>query len=86
MMICRYAHGVGVERDLSTAVLYAHRAAAVSSETYHTVGGQPASEADRITDTTEKDVLKGNTGEDDEYIQHEMVRAKEGNVPSMISN
>ena len=60
------------------------RAAAVASDTFHTVGGQPAGESDRISDTTEKEVLKGNTGEDDQYIQHEMVRAKEGNVPSMI--
>ena len=51
---------MAVRQDIETAVFYGALAAAVSSESYHRVGGQPVLEADRIDDRTEKNIDKGN--------------------------
>jgi hypothetical protein len=55
----RYQHGIGLPRDMETAAQYAVRAASVSSEAFHRVGGQPIMESDRIDDNTEREVAKG---------------------------
>jgi SEL1 protein len=85
LFLYRYQNGIGVLRDPETAAQYAQRAVAVAAEEYHRVGGQPVMESDRITDDTEKVVAKGNTGNDDELIADQRVRAAEGDVPAMIA-
>lgn len=81
----RYHLGIGLSQDLETASQYAIRAASVSSEAFHRVGGQPIMESDRIDDNTEREVARGNSGNDDELIQHQIVRADEGDVVAMLA-
>lgn len=81
----RYLLGIGLPLDVETAAQYALRASAVSSEAFHRVGGQPIMEGDRIDDDTEKEVAKGKSGNEDELIQHQIVRAAEGDVAAMIA-
>eukprot|EP01041_Mallomonas_annulata_P003465 gene3465-6894_t len=81
----RYRFGIGVLADMETAALYGSLAAAVAYESFHRVGGEPVVEADRIDDRTEKNIDKGRAGSNDDAIQHQIVRANEGDVPSMVS-
>lgn len=81
----RYQHGIAVQQHVETAAQYARHAVAVSAESYHRLGGQPVLESDRIDDDTEKDVDKGNTGNDDELILHQKIRAEEGDVLAMVA-
>lgn len=81
----RYHMGLGVTSDVETAAFYGSSAAAVASEHFHRVGGQPILEADRINDRTVMTVEKGNKGDEDELIQHQIVRANEGHVPSIMA-
>jgi TPR repeat protein len=57
----------------------------VAKQEFHKFGGQPVLEADRINDNTAAQIPKGNTGNDDELIQHQIVRAKEGDIPSILA-
>jgi SEL1 protein len=81
----RYQNGIGLLQDTETAAQYAQRAVAVAAEEFHRVGGQPVMEGDRITDDTEKVVAKGNSGNDDELITDQKIRAEEGDVPAMMA-
>jgi len=82
----RYRSGVkSLDACPEIASLYAQMASVVSAEEYHKVGGQPILEEDKLTDMTEKEVVKGNSGSDDEQIQLLTVQAEEGHVPSMLS-
>ena len=56
LSLFRYNLGIGLPQDSETAAQYALRAAVVSAEAYHRVGGQPIVEADKIDDNTEKEV------------------------------
>lgn len=52
----RYANGIGVPKDVETGAYYTSVAASASSIAFHSLGGQPIVEADRINDATEKSV------------------------------
>ena len=69
----RYQHGIGVIQDLETAAVYASRAAKIAAVEFHKVGNQPIVEADLLTDDSEKDIAKGNLGNNDEFIQIQKV-------------
>ena len=85
MLAFRYQHGLGVIKDVEIAAQYARRASVVSADNFHRVGAQPILESDRINDDTERDVDKGNKGNDDEIIAYQRVRADEGDVDAQVA-
>ena len=72
-------------KNLEVAAQYARRASTVSADNFHRVGAQPILESDRINDDTERDVDKGNKGNDDEIIAFQKVRADEGDVDAQVA-
>jgi TPR repeat protein len=82
----RYSSGVGVTVDDETAAFYYNAAVGTASQHFHVVGGQPIVESDRIDDHTAKSVVIGNAGGDDELIQHQILRADEGHIPSALAS
>jgi TPR repeat protein len=85
MLSYRFSQGLGVAEDLETAAFYGLVSAMQASVEFHSIGGEPVAERDRIDDNTEKAVLQGNRGSDDELIQLQAVQASEGHVPSMLA-
>jgi hypothetical protein len=84
-LLSRYEHGIGgVIADIETAAQYSLLPADSASHLFHTIGGQPVIEADRIDDNTEPDIGKGNQGNDDELIQYQKIRAQE--VKTILSH
>jgi SEL1 protein len=81
----KYQHGIGVRKDIETSVRYGRISATVASIDYNKVGGQPLHQNDVINDNTESIVEKGNKGTDDEILQYQMIRAKEGDLASTIA-
>lgn len=81
----RYRHGIGVVADSETAAYYLYIAAGTASQAFHTIGGQPLMESDRLNDHTAKSIVVGNAGDSDELIQHQIVRADEGHIPSALA-
>lgn len=81
----QFEQGVGVSLDIETAAFYSLSAAKQASLDFHSVGGEPIMEADRLNDDTEKAVFVGNQGTEDVLIQHQLVRAKEGHIPSLLA-
>lgn len=81
----RYQHGIGLIQDDETAAHYALLAAAVASEGYHRLGGQPVLQSDRVDDRTERTVEKGNAGINDELIIDQRLRADNGDVGAMVA-
>lgn len=76
--------GQGVSRDAETAAFYGMSAAQRAATEFHSLGGEPVAEQDRLNDDTDKAVFVGNQGDDDEAIQLQLARAREGHVPSMV--
>ena len=81
----RFEYGFGVEKDQETSLFYLYTTAKMASLEFHRRGGEPIAERDRIDDLTEKEVFKGNLGDEDEIIQLQMVKAKEGDLPSILA-
>jgi TPR repeat protein len=81
----RYKVGLGVVADSETSAYYFNMAVGTASKAYHTIGGQPLMETDRLNDHTAKSVIVGNAGDSDELIQHQLLRADEGHVPSALA-
>lgn len=72
-------------KDPETSLFYSIRASQAASKEYHKVGGQPIVESDRIDDSVEATLMIGNMGNDDELINIQVVRAKEGDIHAMLS-
>lgn len=81
----RYQHGIRVEVDMETSAQYALLAADIAKVEFHRQGAQPVHENDRIDDKTVREIPKGKSGNDDEMIQHQIVMAKEGHLPSILA-
>ena len=81
----QFEYGIGFEQDIETSLFYMHSGAKAAAIEFHSKGGEPIAERDRIDDLTERAVFKGNLGDEDELIQHQMVKAKEGDVPSILA-
>jgi TPR repeat protein len=81
----RFEVGRGVIRDEETAAWYGLLSAKRASVDYHALGGEPIVEADRLNDDTEDKVHRGNMGSDDALIQMQLIRAREGHVPSLVA-
>ena len=76
----RYKYGVdGTIRDSETAAFYYSVASIKASDAFHTIGGQPVVESDRINDLTADAVVVANTGDDDEVCSiqnNELIKRK----------
>jgi len=76
-MVCRYWKGLGVLQDAETAAFYAAKASVEASRAFHTVGGRPVLEGDRIDSKTELVIDQGRRGDGDEHVQLLLVQAEE---------
>jgi SEL1 protein len=71
--------------DANTAAEYARRAAVDSSTEYHRAGKQPFVESQIIDENTVRNIAVGEMGLNDEQIQHQKLRAAEGDLPSILA-
>ena len=81
----KYQYGVNVKKDIETAARYGRISATIASIDYNQIGGQPLHQNDVLNDNTEIVIEKGNKGTDDEILQYQMIRAKEGDVDSQVA-
>eukprot|EP01031_Cornospumella_fuschlensis_P031360 gene31360-37900_t len=73
----------GVRKDLETSVLYSLAPVRRAEEVFHSKGGQPIRQEDRLTDKTEPQIADGNLGEEDEHLALLMVRGAEGDPAAL---
>ena len=72
--------------DDETTAFYLMTAARQASIDFHTQGSQPILQSDRIDDFTETRVIIGNKGDEDELIRLQLLRGKEGHLPSILAS
>ena len=81
----RFEYGIGVDQDFETSLFYVYSTAKEAAVEFHVKGGEPIAERDRIDDLTERTVFKGNLGDEDELIQHQIIKAKEGDIAAILA-
>jgi TPR repeat protein len=77
--------GGGNPADAEAGAYYFAMAARKAHLTYHALGRQPLHTFDKISAATEATVEEAQRGDEDERLQYQLLRAEEGDVPSMAA-